>query len=83
MRITAREGALVAAVLPDSPAAAAGLKPGDVILAIDGKPTRTVREVLDAVAAVPPGQEITLRLERERRTLEVKLVAGERPRPGS
>jgi len=83
MGVMAREGALVAAVLPGSPAAAAGLEPGDVILAIDGKPTRTVREVLDAVAAVPPGQEITLRLERERRTLEVKLVAGERPRPGS
>lgn len=83
MGVMAREGALVAAVLPDSPAAAAGLRPGDVILAIDGKPTRTVREVLDTVAAIPPGKEVTLLLERERRTLEVKLVAGERPRPGS
>lgn len=83
MGVMAREGALVAAVLPDSPAAAAGLRPGDVILAIDGNPTRTVREVLDTVAAIPPGKEVTLLLERERRTLEVKLVAGERPRPGS
>jgi len=83
MGVTAREGALVAAVLPDSPAAAAGLKAGDVILAIDGKPTRTVREVLDTVAAIPPGKAITLRLERDQRTLEVELVAGERPRQNS
>jgi S1-C subfamily serine protease len=83
MGIITREGALVAAVLPDSPAAAASLKPGDVILAIDGKPTRTVREVLDMVAATPPGKEITLRIERERRTIEVRLVTGERPHQGS
>lgn len=70
-------------MLPDSPAAAAGLKAGDVILAIDGKPTRTVREVLDTVAAIPPGKAITLRLERDQRTLEVELVAGERPRQNS
>ncbi|MFC4486932.1 S1C family serine protease [Tepidiphilus baoligensis] len=83
MGIITREGALVAAVLPDSPAAAASLKPGDVILAIDGKPTRTVREVLDMVAATPPGKEITLWIERERRTIEVRLVTGERPHQGS
>lgn len=81
--IITREGALVAAVLPDSPAAAATLKPGDVILAIDGQPTRTVREVLDTVAAIPPGKEVTLRIERERRTIEVRLVTGERPHQGS
>lgn len=74
-------GLVVLAVLPESPAAKAGLEPRDVILLLDGVPVTRHGEaaVLDFVVTIEPGREIELGILRggERRTLE--LVAIELP----
>ena len=49
-------GALVANVSPDSPAAAAGIQPSDVILKFDGQPIETMRSLPRAVAATTDRQ---------------------------
>lgn len=70
-------GALVAAVSPDSPAAHAGLQPGDVLTAIDGHAIVNPRELARLVAEDHPGQsaEIALLRDGSSRTLTVNLGA--------
>ncbi len=81
------EGALVSAVLPDSPAAAAGLEPGDLLLALGGEPVAVrffeqVPELYQRIAELPVGTAVELEIERrgERRRLAAKTVEMERLR---
>lgn len=65
-----RSGALVASVIPGSPADAAGLRPGDLLLAIDGEEVAVrffeqVPEVYQRIAELVPGEEVALRVRRE------------------
>jgi len=68
-------GALVAAVEKGSPAAKAGLEPGDVILGIDGKAIDNSGELPAAVATKQPGEAARLQVWRkgETRSIEVKV----------
>ena len=70
-------GALVTQVLPDTPAARAGLQRGDILLTFDGKPVRGVRELQLHVASSPLDREIPMEVLREgtRLTLGVKITA--------
>jgi Do/DeqQ family serine protease len=70
-------GALVQSVAADSPAAAGGLKSGDVIVRIDDKVTDRARDLLDYIAERQPGTNVALELFRNRRplTMTVKVVA--------
>jgi serine protease Do len=53
-------GVLINQVNPNTPAEKAGLNPGDVIQAVNGKTAADVRQVVDAIKAVKPGQSISL-----------------------
>lgn len=70
-------GALVTQVFANTPAAAAGLKRGDVLLTYDGKSVRGVRELQLLVASSPLGRDVPLVVLREgqRLTLGVKIAA--------
>ncbi len=67
-------GALVAAVESDSPAAKAGLQPGDVIRAIDGKPVATPRDLALDVAAIHPGAEARLDVLRDGKPQDIGVT---------
>ena len=58
-------GALVAEVTPDSPAAKAGVKPGDIITGVAGKTVGTPRDLAIDVAAVRPGEDTKLDVLRD------------------
>ncbi len=66
-------GALVASVEPNSPAAKAGLQPGDVIQAVDGKPVSTPRDLAVDVAGVQPGNETKLDVIRDGATQTITM----------
>jgi serine protease Do len=70
-------GALVSQVEPKGPAAEAGLKAGDVILAVDGKPIELSSEVPPLIASIKPGQQATLTIWRDKseRSMRVKVGA--------
>ena len=70
-------GALVGMVPPDGPGAKGGIKPGDVILALNGIPVRDSRELPPKVADLKPGSEALLKVWREGKALEIKLVVAE------
>ncbi|MGQ4808791.1 Periplasmic serine endoprotease DegP [Candidatus Entotheonellaceae bacterium PAL068K] len=69
------QGALVADVMPDSPAAAAGLKRGDIIVSFHGQKVQNSRELPHMVAAMPPDTEVNVEIIRggSRRTIAVTL----------
>jgi Do/DeqQ family serine protease len=77
--VAARSGVLVADVMSGSPAEAAGLKPGDVIVDFAGDPVREVPDLQRKVAATPPGQRAELGLVRERRQTKLLVTIGEMP----
>ena len=78
--VRATEGVIITGVLQGGPAAQAGVRPGDVILKVDGKATNTVPQLLTAVAALKPGTPARFELQRGDERLEVSVVAGTRPR---
>jgi serine protease Do len=72
-------GALVAVVTPDGPAAKAGLKQGDVILAFDGSRVSELHDLPRLVAAVAPNTPATVAVWRNGREIELQAKLGELP----
>jgi serine protease Do len=72
-------GALVASVTPDSPAARAGIKQGDVITAAGGHEIKTVHELPRLVASMPVGSKLQLTVVRDGKQSTVEASIGETP----
>ncbi|TPQ49797.1 hypothetical protein C2U72_16670, partial [Prosthecomicrobium hirschii] len=72
-------GALVAEPQADSPAAKAGIKSGDVILAVEGKPVRNPRDLARTVAGYDPGSTVRVTLLRAGKEQDVSVVLGKLP----
>jgi putative serine protease PepD len=68
-------GVGVVSVTPGGPAARAGIRPGDIIVAIDGTPTPTAQALGAALAELRPGQKVSVTIERggTKRQLQVTL----------
>jgi serine protease Do len=70
-------GALLSAVEKDSPAERAGLKAGDVVLKLDGKPIERSGELARRIAEMKPGTQSRLELWRDGGAKEVAVTVGE------
>ncbi|GHT96390.1 DegQ protease [Betaproteobacteria bacterium] len=72
-------GALINAVFPGGPAARSGIRPGDVLIAVDGQAVSNTRTMLDLIAALPPGRSALLRVQRGDAEIELTITVGRRP----
>jgi serine protease Do len=72
-------GAGIAAVDRGGPAFRAGLRPGDVVLALNGQPVDSARTLRRAIAGIPPGEAARLSVRRQGRELELTVAVGRRP----
>lgn len=73
------KGALVNSVLPGQPAAASGIKQGDIIIAFDGKAVEDVRDLQRMVGKTPVGKEANVRIFRQGKFEERLVKVGEFP----
>jgi serine protease Do len=75
------KGAIVSEVMPDSPAAKAGLKQGDIILGFDGSPVGELRDLPRLVADADAGDKVDVELwrDQEEKSVSVKIAKLEEP----
>jgi serine protease Do len=81
LKLDTTEGALVAQVMPDSPAAKAGLQRGDVITRFAGEDVKKMRDLPNIVSRTPVGRKIEVEILRDgkRKTLDVTVGKLEEP----
>lgn len=72
-------GVVIADVLKETPAAAAGLQTGDLVVAIGVRPVVETRALQRIVGGAPPGRELRLTVLREGRRQEVRVRVGQMP----
>jgi len=75
------QGAIINGVLSGGPADKAGAKPGDVLVAIDGKPIVDPQSVLNVLSGISPGSPTKLKLKRKGEDMELVVTIGRRPKP--
>ena len=75
--IKAAKGALITNVTPDSPAAKAGLKPGDLVTRVNGKPVSDAQDLRNAQGLAPVGSTLALGVDRggHELAIDAKLTA--------
>ena len=75
------EGVILSGVLEGGPADRGGAKPGDVLIAVNSQATKDVRQLLNQIAQLGPGNEATIKVLRKGKELELKVSIGKRPKP--
>src|SRR2546421_357672 len=80
-KLGSTRGALIAGVLRGGPADKAGVKPGDVLLEVQGKPVADPTGMLNLIAALAPGQSAKIKLKRHGQDLDATITVGRRPKP--
>ena len=75
------DGALIAGVLKDGPADKAGMKPGDIVVAVDNKVVNDSSVMLNLISAIPPGETGAITVVRSQVEKIVKIKVGKRPKP--
>ena len=74
------EGVLISGVLENGPAVRGGIKPGDVLIAVNGNPIKDVRSLLNQIAQISPGNVAKLTILRKGKEMELTAQTGERPK---
>jgi serine protease DegS len=78
--LKAGRGVLVSGVLEGGPADQAGLTPGDVISTINEQPLTSSHDILNLIAAVPPGEKVRVKGWRNGEPIDIQVEVSERPR---
>lgn len=73
------KGSIVAAVVRGGPADQAGVKPGDICVAINGKPFLNSREMMNQIAQLKPNSKAKLKVVRQSNEIQLDIVVGKRP----
>ncbi|MEO8170175.1 MAG: Do family serine endopeptidase [Oxalobacteraceae bacterium] len=78
--LTKKAGAIIAGVLRDGPADKAGIKPGDILVAVDDKPVTDTTEMLNLIAQLTPGNKAKFTILRRNQETEMQVIIGKRPK---
>lgn len=79
--LEAKEGALIAAVVQGGPADKAGVRPGDILVTVDGQHIADSTALLNAVAQLKPGAAAKMQVMRRGKQAELTVMIGKRPPP--
>lgn len=79
--LTKKSGAIIAGVLKGGPADKAGMRPGDILLAVEGKPVSDTTDMLNLIAQLTPGDKAKMMVLRKNQEAMIEVTVGKRPRP--
>ena len=77
--LSVKEGVLITGVLQGGPAQQAGVRPGDVVVEVAGKPVKSTVQLLNAVAELKPGSEAEIGVQRGDESVALKVTVAQRP----
>jgi serine protease DegQ len=80
LNLPVRAGVLITGVLQNGPASAGGLRPGDVVISVAGKPVTNRYQLLTAVAALKPKAVAAIGVQRGNQALTLDVTIGQRPK---
>lgn len=78
--LTKKTGAIIAGVLKGGPADKAGMKPGDILVAVEGKPVNDTTEMLNLIAQLVPGEKAKMTVLRKNSESVLSVTVGKRPK---
>ncbi|TQK05182.1 Do family serine endopeptidase [Herbaspirillum sp. SJZ107] len=73
-------GAIIAGVVRGGPADRAGMRPGDILLAVKGRKVGNTNDMMNLIAALPPGEKAPMTVMRKNRETTLAVTVGRRPR---
>jgi serine protease DegQ len=76
-----KSGAIVAGVLKGGPADKAGIKPGDILMSVNGQDITDTTSLLNVIAQIKPGADAKVHVVRKNRELDLPVTIGKRPPP--
>jgi len=77
--LSRRSGAIIAGVVRNGPADRGGMKPGDILLTVAGKPVANTNDMLNLIAQLPPDQKAQMTVLRKGSVMALAIVVGKRP----
>lgn len=78
-RLSDARGALIAGVFRGGPAYAAGIRPGDILVELDGKSIADSSTMLNRIAELEPGKVVLMKILRGGKIMTLKVTVGKRP----
>ena len=80
LNLPIKQGVLITGVQQSGPAAAGGMRPGDVVVAVSGKPVVNTAQLLNAVAALKPQAVAAIAVQRGDKSIDLSVTVGQRPK---
>lgn len=78
--LTTKTGAIIAGVLKGGPADKAGMRPGDILVAVEGKPVADTTDMLNLIAQLTPGNNAKMTVMRKSQQATLDVTVGKRPK---
>ncbi|NEX61282.1 Do family serine endopeptidase [Noviherbaspirillum galbum] len=75
-----KSGTIIAGVLKNGPADKAGIRPGDILVAVDGQPVADTTDMLNVIAQLVPGKKARMTVLRKNQESMIDVLVGKRPR---
>lgn len=79
LELESGQGVIIRSLVPQGPAASAGLAVNDIVTAVAGKPVGSPQELSDRISEYPPGEKVTLDLIQKGKPTKLDVALGERP----
>jgi serine protease DegQ len=80
-KLPRKDGAIIAGVMANGPAAKAGIKTGDILVAVEGKPVTNTATMLNLISQLTPQSQVPFSFVRDGADLNVTITIGTRPKP--